>query len=93
MDYLRKDGLKPLEKGDTTQQAVERLMITSPGQWRSHPLAGMALRSFLMGPDSVASRSKMKQEIQLGLKAEQIIPSNLQVNPGFIIDLELESNG
>lgn len=62
--------------GDTSQQTVEAVLLTAPGEWKEHPLLGAHARGQLGGnTDKLWCNQTKKMIRQCGVDVKSIVMS------------------
>ncbi|MDB9476795.1 MULTISPECIES: hypothetical protein [Nostocales] len=59
-----------LSVGESQQQHITSMLISSPGDWKQWPLTGVALPSYLLSPINAQVVNAMRRRIQLNLEAD-----------------------
>jgi phage baseplate assembly protein W len=79
------DGSMPVEEGPTkVRQSIWIILETDPGERVMLPEFGCPLRSYLMRPNSVATRALLQRDVELALTRwePRIDLVSVEVNPG-----------
>ena len=74
--------------GDSDDQHVELLMVSTQGQWKENPLTGIGLPNYMKQQGT--SAAQMKRDITVGLAADGYKVKTLTLDAGeFNLDYEI----
>lgn len=67
-DLLFKDG--DLAIGPSSEQHIEDLLLSAPGDFKADPLIGIGLFNYLLAPETAATRRELSKAIRKQLELD-----------------------
>lgn len=69
------------------QQHVQHILKAYKGQYYQNPLVGLGMARY---KGASLNPQRLKQEIKVQLKADNILPKVVEVSPDFVINIDAE---
>ncbi len=89
-DLMIKDG--DFVMGDSEQQHVEHLLLTSEGTWVDSPLIGIGIVKYINAPVGLQLKNKIKGDIKLNLEMDGYTQStvSLEIQSGQLQNVKVD---